>query len=108
MNHVEGLFQEIVRQPHSRGQLLAALGNVHWWMAHAMPDKRGSAAKTELCVRALANAHGVELPPFGRGVIPDLEAFVSPRSEFVASYAAMFDKASFNADIPGGIDGGRR
>lgn len=94
MNHVEGLFQEIVGQPHSRESLLTALGNVHWWMAHAMPDKRGSAAKTELCVRALANAHGVELPPFERGVIPDLEAFVCSRSEFVDSYAAMFDKAS--------------
>jgi len=73
-----------------------------------MPDKRGSAAKTELCVRALANAHGVELPPFGRGVIPDLEAFVRSRTEFVASYAAMFDTATRNAGINGGMEDGPR
>jgi hypothetical protein len=64
---------------------------MHWWLAHAMPDLRGSAAKTELGMRAVAAAHGMDLPPFRRGVIPDLEAFVTQRNAFSEGYPALFE-----------------
>ncbi|PPV07585.1 putative type III effector protein XopAH [Xanthomonas bromi] len=92
MNHVEHLFGDLVARPHDPAELMPALGNLHWWMAHAMPDPRGSAAKTELAIRALANAHGVELPPFARGNVPDLEAFVTDRESFSARYADLFER----------------
>ncbi|MFC0153650.1 XopAH/AvrB family type III secretion system effector [Xanthomonas dyei] len=91
MNHVENLFGDLVARRHDPAELMPALGNLHWWMAHAMPDRRGSAAKTELAIRALANAHGVELPPFARGNVPDLEAFVTDRESFSARYADLFE-----------------
>ncbi|MCC4618061.1 hypothetical protein LL972_19035 [Xanthomonas campestris pv. asclepiadis] len=92
MNHVENLFADLVAPGHDPAELMPALGNLHWWMAHAMPDLRGSAAKTELAIRALANAHGVELPPFARGNVPDLEAFVTDRESFSARYADLFER----------------
>ncbi|MFS8428029.1 hypothetical protein EIQ28_07350 [Xanthomonas campestris pv. plantaginis] len=91
MNHVENLFGELIARRHDPAELMPALGNLHWWMAHAMPDRRGSAAKTELAIRALANAHGVELPPFAQGNVPDLEAFVTDRESFNARYANLFE-----------------
>ncbi|PPU20588.1 XopAH/AvrB family type III secretion system effector [Xanthomonas arboricola] len=92
MNHVENLFGDLVARAHDRAELMPALGNLHWWMAHAMPDLRGSAAKTELAIRALANAHGVELPPFARGNVPDLEAFLTDRESFSTHYADLFER----------------
>lgn len=94
MNHVETLFADLVAKQHEPAELMPALGNIHWWMAHAMPDRRGSAAKTELAIRSIANAHGVELPPFARGVAADLEAFVADRESFSAGYAKLFEPAA--------------
>ena len=90
-NHVEQLFSGLLeRRPAPEG-VLTTLGEMHWWMAHAMPDIRGSAAKTELCVRAIAGAMGLELPPYRHGVIPDLEAFMTDRQTFSGNYAALLE-----------------
>ncbi|KPW29860.1 hypothetical protein ALO59_02558 [Pseudomonas amygdali pv. mellea] len=60
-------------------------------MAHAMPDQRGSAAKTELCVRSIAQARGMDLPPMMLGIVPDLEALTMPLKDFVKSYEGFFE-----------------
>lgn len=91
-NHVEHLFEELIRSLPDEGQAIRQLGEIHWWMAHAMPDARGSAAKTELCIRAIAGAMGMELPPFEHGVIPDLEAFTSDRETYSANYSNLFEQ----------------
>lgn len=96
MNHVEDLVEPLLKSQMDESTLVSSLGEVHWWMAHAMPDERGSAAKTEIAVRALAGAHGVELPPFRRGVVPDLEAFMTDRESFRDNYSSMFEEASFD------------
>lgn len=90
-NHVEHLFEALVSSPPEEEQALRQLGEIHWWMAHAMPDSRGSAAKTELCIRAIAGAMGMELPPFEHGVIPDLEAFMTDRETYADNYANLFE-----------------
>lgn len=95
INHVEQIVGELLRNPpQDRAELMHTLGDIHWWMAHAMPDPRGSAAKTEISVRALAGALGVELPPFRHGVVADLEAFMSSQEEFSKGYAQMFEDPS--------------
>lgn len=78
----------------SRNQLLNALADIHWLSAHAMLDKRGSAAKTELAVRALAHANGHELPPFRHGIVPDIEAFLRTQEDFRASYKRFFERSA--------------
>jgi avirulence protein len=96
MNHMELMFANVTRTASSPGNLLYALGDMHWWLVHAMPDDRGSAAKAELAVRALAAAQGLDLPPFKRGTVPDLEAFLTDRKAFRAGYAEMFDGYLFS------------
>lgn len=91
MNHVESIFGDLVRTPRPPAKLMEALADVHWWMSHAMPDSRGSAAKTEMAVRAMAAAHGIELPPFKHGIVPDMEAFATDRASFRATYVQMFE-----------------
>lgn len=92
MDHAETLFSSALDPSISPSQALATLGELHWWVAHAMPDFRGSAAKAELCVRALAQARGMDLPPFARGMVPDMEAMTRPREDFVGSYAKAFSR----------------
>jgi avirulence protein len=58
-----------------------------------MPDRRGSAAKAELVVRAVGYATGMELPAFREGIVPDLEAYMNSQEDFVAQYPSMFTQA---------------
>lgn len=92
VEHLETLFTHVTNSQNTPQETLKGLAEMHWWAAHAMPDERGSAAKAEFCVRSAANAMGMELPPFKRGIIPDLEAFMTPRADFVRNYASMFDE----------------
>lgn len=93
IEHVETLFTKMTSCREPQEEKLKTLGEIHWWMANAMPDPRGSAAKAEFCVRSLACANGIELPPFKHGILPDLEA-MDPRvscADFVARYEQMFE-----------------
>lgn len=93
MNHVESCFENVLRRPRvSVEALMRDLGEIHWWLAHAMPDGRGSAAKIELAMRALACGHGIDLPPFKPGIVPDLEAFIADRQTFSNGYAKLFEE----------------
>jgi hypothetical protein len=60
-------------------------------LAQTIFDLRGSSAKSELFIRSLAVASGVELPPFKRGFVPDLESFVLSIDEFVKNYSGSFE-----------------
>ena len=88
---VETLFaQTLIVASATPAQRLNQLAEMHWLLAHAMPDYRGSAAKSELAIRSMAMALDMELPPFREHIAPDLEAFVTPLDEFVSKYAREF------------------
>lgn len=74
-----------------RTYVIDTLADTHWFSVHAMLDSRGSAAKSEMAVRAMAYAQGIELPPFERGIVPDIEAFLRPKSGFRACYRSFLD-----------------
>lgn len=91
MDHAETLYSKALDTSVPDRQALRTMGELHWWVANAMPDDRGSAAKTEFTVRSIAQSRGMDLPPFQRGVVPDLEAMTTPRAEFVEKYSGLFD-----------------
>jgi avirulence protein len=90
LERADEVFQSLKAPEVEPGQRMRGLAELHWLLAHAMPDARGSAAKSELAVRSMAHAAGMELPPFKRGQVPDLEAFLAPKDEFVENYANLF------------------
>lgn len=94
MDHAETLYKASLDPSVSDSQALKSMGELHWWVSNAMPDDRGSAAKSEFTVRSIAQSRGMDLPPFKHGVVPDLEAMTTPRSEFVEKYPDMFDRKS--------------
>jgi avirulence protein len=91
MAHAESLFSHALDPAIGNNEALTTMGELHWWLAHAMPDERGSAAKAEFCVRSMAQARGMDLPPFRHGIVPDLEAMTTPRAEFVHKYPHLLD-----------------
>jgi avirulence protein len=54
MDHAESLYSKALDTSVSDSQALSTRGELHWWGANAMPDDRGSAAKTEFTVRSFA------------------------------------------------------
>jgi avirulence protein len=92
VEHVESLFVRVTSGNRLPQENLTDLAEMHWWLANAMPDRRGSAAKTEFCIRSLAYANGIELPPFQRGILPDMESFDPSLScaDFVEKYKTEF------------------
>lgn len=92
IDHVESVFTRVTRGERSPQENLTDLAEIHWWLTNAMPDRRGSAAKAEFCIRSLAYANGIELPPFRRGVLPDMEAFDPSLSctDYIEKYKTEF------------------
>lgn len=77
-----------------RNRAIDTLADIHWLSAHAMLDERGSAAKSEMAIRAIAYANGIELPPFRQGIVPDIEAFLRSKDDFRESYRYFFDHST--------------
>jgi Avirulence protein len=107
MDHVtpdlEKLFKAALEPGLAPQEHLRAMGDLHWLLAHAMLDARGSAAKSEMLVRAVGYAVGIELPPFARGIVPDLEAFLTPREEFADHYGQLFTRPPLPEPLDDGL-----
>lgn len=91
MSHAESLYNRAVDPSIPNDEALTTMGELHWWVTHAMPDDRGSAAKAELAIRSIAQSRGMDLPPYSKGFVPDLEAMTSSRSDFTSTYPSRFD-----------------
>lgn len=87
----DDVFRNTLQPEAGREQRMQGLAEIHWLLTQACPDGRGSAAKAELAVRAMAHAMDMELPPMRRGIQADLEAFVTPKDVFIAKYADFFE-----------------
>ncbi|MCS4508706.1 hypothetical protein NBM50_00260 [Xylophilus ampelinus] len=91
--HLEALYTQAINPPLNQHEALELISRVHWWAACAAPDQRGSAAKAEFAARSIASAHGIELPPFKHGVVPDIEAMLCSEEEFVSQYPNLFERS---------------
>ena len=98
------LFKQAISPDLAPEQRLRVMADLHWISAHAMFDKRGSAAKSEMAVRAIGYAVGIELPPFASGIVPDLEAFLTPREEYIDRYPQMFIRHPLTDPLVEGIE----
>ncbi|MBM0142428.1 XopAH/AvrB family type III secretion system effector [Pseudomonas cannabina] len=91
-DHLESLYLQAIDPSLEQHEALELIARVHWWAASAAPDRRGSAAKAEFAARSIAFAHGIELPPFEHGVVPDIEAMLRSEEQFVEDYPNLFER----------------
>lgn len=100
-NHLNQLFSQTINPSLNASQAFDLIARIHWWAASTAPDKRGNAEKSEFVARAMANAHGIELPPFTYGTIPHIEAMLSSEKEFVETYKSLLDYESKQMELTG-------
>jgi hypothetical protein len=104
-NNVKNTLTHDLKQARF-SHVMPLLGEIHYLLAHAMLDHRGSAAKSELMVRSLAASVGLELPPFKKGFVPDLEAFLSSSDDFAKNYSSAFEHVDFATLVMGKMERG--
>lgn len=64
------------------------IGTLHWWLAHACPFNRGSAAITEAICKAIFQIHGFKID---WNLMPDCEALITPSVEdYARNYSSLF------------------
>jgi Avirulence protein len=72
--------------------LCEKIGVIHWWLAHAMPWERGSAAISDMFCKALLLSQGYQPSKWIAGIMPDCEALTTPNChEFAAKYLSFFE-----------------
>lgn len=105
LEHVDGLYKRAMNPALSEKETLELVAEMHWWLAHAMPYERGSAAITDGFTKAVLETRGIQVFRWRQGVLPDLEAFVTPLETFKKQYAELFDAAPVTrAGAPIGAD----
>lgn len=86
LDEAKNLFSKAIawcNSPSSESlkELMEILGQLHWWLAHAAPFLRGSAAITKMMIGAILTFHGIKITGSGEleldciALIQDLEVF---------------------------------
>src|SRR5690606_23915624 len=89
----ETQFRRAMSARRGDHEVLEAVAHLHYYTAHAMPFERGTAAITDMAVRAILDARGIENGMWREGLLPDVEALVTPEvSHFVDAYPYYFER----------------
>lgn len=91
---MNSLYQRALEPGRNLTETVGDVGELHFLMSHLMPYERGSASAADLVTRAIFERRGIEVPRLKPGIVPDLEAFVTPTiEEYRRKYASMFETA---------------
>jgi hypothetical protein len=93
LKHAAHLFDKLIRLPHPQDQvsletLVKAVGELHWFLAHTAPFRRGSAAIAKMMAGAILTSHRVIPGGFGE-IEPDCMALIQNLEEFKAGYFSL-------------------
>lgn len=88
LKEVKFLCEELkVRDLSNIVILCEIIGEIYWWVAQAMPWKRGSAAINDMLAKSLLLGAGYQPVEWKEGMIPDCEALTTPdRHEFARNF----------------------
>jgi len=111
LGYVERLYDEVVAERLPRREdpeyrrsaqaLTRKIIHIHWWMAHATPLLRGSAAVTDMLVRSLFVYKEIEITPWLPGAIADCEALIEgDPDQFCLTYPSLMEPGYDEAFLP--------
>ncbi len=76
--------------------ILGLTAQIHWWITHAMPYRRGSAAVGDMLSKVILSYHNINTPYWKIGIAPDLEAFCTSLDIYIKNYcSSSFVKDKF-------------
>ncbi len=99
LQHVETLYKRALSPGASTAVVVRNVAEIHWWMAHAMPFRRGSASITDALTKAIYLAHGIEFGPYRAGIQPDIVAYTLSLPDFLSVYTKLFDRNFKQSDV---------
>jgi len=99
LQHVETLYKRALAPGASTAVVVRNVAEIHWWMAHAMPFRRGSASITDALTKAIYLAHGIEFGPYRAGIQPDIVAYTLSLPDFLSVYPKLFDRNFKHSDV---------
>lgn len=105
LGYVQQLIDSILQIPQTSDEfpvlLSRKLGEIHWWLAHATPFWRGSAAITGMIIKAIAQFHGFTLDWHS---FIDCEALICPSVEdFAINYSKLCSEFTRLSKLPSGL-----
>lgn len=103
LRHAETLYARAMDPALPPEQTIATVAELQYYLSHAMPFNRGSAAVTDMVAKTIFDARGITTSPARVGVVVDIEALVTRTpQEFVANYRNFYEQP------PGPAGGGGR
>jgi hypothetical protein len=91
LEHTETLFKQLGRITYSRQEVIDKIAEIHWWLAHAMPFQRGSAAIIDAATKALFYAADIYPGNWKPGIVPDIKAFHTDLDTFIQNYSSYME-----------------
>jgi len=91
INYLETLFVLLQSPTITDQNTIRIVSSIHWWLAHAMPYVRGSAAISDALTKALFYWRGIYPGRWREGISPDIYAFHHSLEEFVRDYPSLFE-----------------
>lgn len=96
--HIDELLSEVIQldiklsSEERMDSIMGLVAQMHWWISHGMPYRRGSAAIGDMLSKVVLQYHGVSTPCWKKGVAPDLEALCTSLDEYIVTYKLFFIK----------------
>lgn len=81
MDKINVIFDKIMKEPHATSANVKKIAEIAWYLAHAMPCLRGSAATTEILTRVIMKKIGLPLVPYEGEMPMDFEALLEPNKK---------------------------
>ncbi|KTD04778.1 type III effector AvrB4-1 [Fluoribacter gormanii] len=88
---IDRLFHSVLEHPEPTKENMQKIGEMVWYLAHAMPCDRGSAATTELFARTMMKKIGLPVIPYEHPIPLDFEALIEPdKTKFIERFTRDF------------------
>jgi avirulence protein len=102
MDNAEKCFQRAMDRAAKPDDIIQAVGEMHFWLAHAQPFYRGTAAIADWVTRAVLDARGFEVGRLKAGEAADLKALsMSDPVAYGKQYQDMFEQRfTRRAELP--------
>jgi len=88
---IDNLFKSVLDHPQPTRENMQKIGEMVWYLAHAMPCERGSAATTEMFARTMMKKIGLPIVPYEHQIPLDFEALTEPdKTKFIERFTTDF------------------
>lgn len=93
LSHADSLYSKIKKDRSSNlNTTIDNIAELHWLLCQAAPFDRGSAGIADLITKSLFEAKRIQVSPWKKSIVPDLEALTTPLEIFKSRYASFFQK----------------